>query len=451
MLAGIWISAITGAPFLLGTVPVILLVALDLRSPLRRAGDTSGLSVLRQVSEEKSLMGDKVRMELTIVNSGPKIDRISLRDLTPPRSTVTKGSTLLLCSLEHGGKATLRYEVLFRDPGDYLFESLQVRIESMFGLAERAFILKSELKVRVYPRHLVKNVAIGPAKAFGWSGTTPSRYRGGRLDFMNIRGYVAGDPLRDVNWRASGRLGKTLVNEWRVERGLDCVIIVDLSAEGLPRVEEWSGRGAVVTSTYELASSLLSSGNRVGLLVMGSLLDKVKPGFGPKQLGIMVDTLVGASEGRLWSMKYAERYLELFFSRQYGMREGTLFFVSASPSAELIDSVDSLARKGFVCNTVVVDALDEEGAALAEFHVLKQKEVEFGVRYARADSDFIRSRLAAVSDVYVWVPGAGFANAGGGGRRPGMRIAGWKGTGRRTYKGLMAASTTKTGGSEERK
>ena len=370
-------------------------------------------------------MGIPVLVELTLENRGGGVERLLLhdtpptlatslhfRDIPPARARLTKGSTSLLCGLDEGGRATLRYEVQFSEPGDYRFESCSVRLQSMFGLGERALVLPSPLTVRVYPRRLVKNVDTGPAKAFGWSGVTPSKYRGGRLDFMNIRSYVSGDPLRDVNWKASGRLGKMLVNEWHVERGLDCVIIVDLSVGNLPRVGEWNGRGEVVTSAYELACSLVDSGNRVGLLVMGGSLDKVKPGFGSKQLRAMVEMLVDSKEGEIWSLKYAEEFLEMFFRRQYTMRKGTLFFVFAWPGVELLDSVSSLSKKGFVCNSVLVDALSGEERALAEQKVLRQPEIEFGLRFARAEANSFKQMLASVSDVYVWTAGGGFAEAG---------------------------------------
>ncbi|MGP8124389.1 MAG: DUF58 domain-containing protein [Nitrososphaerales archaeon] len=417
---------VPGASFGLASILVLLFVAFDLRASLPQPQETS-LTVSRRVSETKALMGVPVLVELTLENHGPRIEKVLLRD-TPPalrtarslrdlpsvteHAAVTKGSTSLLCGINEGCKVTLRYEVQFSEPGEYPFESCSVRLQSMFGLGERTLVLPAPLTVRVYPRRLVKTVETGPAKAFGWAGVTPSKYRGGRLDFMNIRSYSSGDPLKDVNWKASGRLGRMLVNEWHVERGLDCVVIVDLSAGSLPRVGEWNGRGEVITSAYELACSLVSSGNRVGLLVMGSTLDRVKPGFGSKQLRAMVEMLVDSKEGETWSMRYAEQFLELFFRRQYTLRKGTLFFVFAWPGVELLEAVSSLSRKGFVCNSVLVDALGGEGRALTESKVLKPSEVEFGLRFARAEEDSFKAMLTTVSDVYVWTAGGGFTEAG---------------------------------------
>lgn len=414
------LSDTSAASFGLASILVLLFLAFDLRIPLPRPQET-GLVVSRRVSETKALMGIPVLVEITLENHGRRVEKVLLHDtpptlatssffhdIPPARAIVTNGSTSLLCGIDEGGRATLRYEVRFSEPGEYRFVSCSVRVQSMFGLAERTLDVPSPLTVRVYPRRLVKDVDTGSAMAFGWSGVTPSRYKGGRLDFMNIRNYTPGDPLREVNWKASGRLGKMLVNEWHVERGLDCVIIVDLSAGSLPRVGEWNGRGEVITSAYELASSLVASGNRVGLLVMGHSLDKVKPGFGSRQLKAMVERLVDSREGEVWSVKHTEQFLEMFFRKQYTLRRGTLFFVFAWPDAEILESVSSLSRMGFVCNSVFVEALGGEGRALTDLRFLKPSEVEFGLRFARAEVESFKTMLAAVSDVYAWSAGSGF-------------------------------------------
>ncbi len=422
-LVGVWISVVLSdtpaAPLGLASVLVLLFIALDLRRPLPAESGTE-VALTRRLSEHSVLMGVPVLVELTAENRGDDVERLLIRDAPPalekasafrgipaPRASVTKGSTTLLCGLGRGEKVTLRYEVTFTEPGTYRFEATSVMVRSMFGLAERRTAVASPFGVRVYPRRLVKSVDTGPARAFGWAGVTPSKYRGGRLEFMDIRRYIWGDPLKDVNWRASARAGTMLVNEWRVERGLDCVVIVDLSASSLPRVGEWNARGEVITSAYELASSLIAEGNRVGLLVLGRSLDKVRPSFGPKQLRAMVDVLVESAEGEIWNMKHTEQALELFFRRQYTMRKGTLFFVFAWPTAELVKAVSTLSSKGFACNSVLVNSLAGEERALREQKVLAPKEIGFGEAFARAEAASFRAMLSPYSKVFVWTAGEG--------------------------------------------
>jgi hypothetical protein len=147
------------------------------------------------------------------------------------------------------------------------------------------------------------------------------------------------------------------------------------------------------------------------MLVMGHTLRKIEPGFGTKHLHTMVESLVDSQEGMVWSLKYTERFLEMFFRRQYRMRGGTLFFIFARPIEELLETLTSLSRKGFVCNSVLVDALSGEEKALVEQRILKAKDAEFGLRFARAEQDSFKVTLSPVSNVYVWKPGEGFTEA----------------------------------------
>jgi uncharacterized protein (DUF58 family) len=357
---------------------------------------------------ERVLMREPILMEVSVENRGPKIDRILLSDLPPPKTEVVKGSNSLLCGIPKDGKAVIRYELMFHEPGEYHFDSISVRTQSMFGLSERNFKLPSETKVRVYPRHLTKTLTGRPARVMGWSGNTPSRLKGGRLDFVDIRDYRAGDPLKDVNWKASGRTGKTLVNEWNVERGLDCIVVVDLSSESVPSVRDWSGRTDVITAAYELVSSLTGSGNRVGMLIMGNILKRTKPGFGTKQLSQMVEGLVDSQVGMIWSAEYTESFLEMFFRQQYRTRGGTLFFVFAQPSPRLLSTLGSLSGKGFVCNAIMVDVLPEEELALIKHGLLKSDDTSIGMRYARAEAEYFVRILTQACNTFLWRPGKGF-------------------------------------------
>ncbi len=352
-------------------------------------------------------------MEVSVENRGADVERVLLRDSPPRLSEVARGSTTLLSGLKSGEKATLRYELGFREPGEYSFGSCSVKAESMFGLAEKTSEFKIGTAVRVYPRRLVKTLDPGPARPFGWSGATPSRFKGGRLEYMSMRAYVPGDPLKDVNWKASARLARTLVNERRVERGLDCIVTVDLSSESLPRVGGWSGRADVITASYELASTLIRSGDRVGMMVVGRVLKKIGPGFGPRHLKVMVENLVDSQEGDVWSMKHTELFLEMFYRKQYKLRGGTLFFVFAWPSQALFDTVVSLADKGFACNSLLVDTLESEEAALEGQRVLKPGEAQFGRRFAAAERESFRAMLAPYSNVYLWRKGEGLVEPPG--------------------------------------
>lgn len=404
---GLWLAVITHSFVGLIAVPLILFVAMDLGVPTSREG-RHHLEARRVLSVPKALVDEAVLVQLTLVNRGEAIGRLKLEDPVLTGAELTKGSPRLVCALEKGASATLRYEVAFRQPAEAHFGDFTAKVSSPFALRERSLTLSAASTLRVYPKLLPRRIATGRARAFTWIGSAPSKLRGGHVEFANIRSYVAGDPLRDVNWKATARIGKEMTNEWYLERGLDCVVVVNLSADTLPVVGGWSARGEVISCAYELASSLISHGNRVGMLTLGFNISRVRPGFGHRQLRIMLDELVSSSPGEVWKVQHVDDFLETFFRAQYRSRGGTLFFVSPGASMPFLATVESLSGKKFSCTCVFVSTLEAERGALARAGLLGGDEAERGARYARAELDWFELQFGAFSEVYEWNSSSGF-------------------------------------------
>lgn len=348
-------------------------------------------------------------VELSVLNRGEDLERVRIEDTLPVGARVTRGSTILMCCLKKGALATIRYEIALEEPQEARFQDCNVLVKSMFGLTVTRLQLPAPARVTIYPRLFKRRVGTGRARAFSWAGSSPSRFKGGRLDFMNIREYVGTDPVRDVNWKATARQGKMLVNEWHAERGLDCIVVVDLSSENLPRVGTWTARTEVVSCSYELAHALIHSGNRVGMLVLGSALSKIRPGFGTNHLRVMLDTLVKSQEGLVWRLEHTEEFLETFFRAQYRQRGGTLFLVSAVGGPPLLETVSRLSRKGFAMNCVLVDTLDRQVEELRKQGFGRGPEMVEGARLAAAERKWFVNEFKGFSKVYEWDRRRGFA------------------------------------------
>jgi len=409
---GVWLSVVTFSGIGLAAVPVIVMLLLDQGFPKKSKREVA-FSVSRRVAQSKLVEGEPVLMELSLKNDGVDQDRVELEDVLPAGVLVKRGSPRMVTALKAGERATLRYEVSLLEPGEVHFGECVVTAQSLFDLTERRIDLVAPVSVKIYPRLLTRKVLAGRAKALSFAGSAPSRYKGGRLEFMNIRSHIFGDPLRDVNWKASARLGKRLVNEWHSERGLDCVLIVDLLQGNVPRAGNWSGRKDVIAASYELAHALVGSGNRLGLLVLGETPVRLQPGFGSRHLRVLLDRLITAREGNVWSAKSVDGFLQKFFRNQYRSRGGALFFVTATPSAEVLDGVRSLAKKGFACHTIVVNTLEEEGQALTSLRLAGGGTLAVGKRIAQSENAWFESRFGRYSKVFEWTRNGGFAEVGG--------------------------------------
>jgi uncharacterized protein (DUF58 family) len=408
---GLWFTVVTTSLIGLIAIPVILLMSMDLGMPSQGAPKPN-LVANRSLDRPKSLVGEPVVVQLTVRNEGDDIERLFLTDSVPAGAKVTKGSPFLACRLRKGASAALRYEMTVKDPVRLVFGEFNVRIMSPFGMKETSLSMSAPVELKVYPKLPQRRVGASHGKALTWTGFVPSKLRGGHVEFMDIRGYVPGDPLRDVNWKASGRRGEMLVNEWTLERGIDCIVVVDLEAEHLPTVGDWNARSEVITCTNELVNSLASSGNRVGLLILGSTLTRIKPGFGPRQRRFMLDQLIDSVPGIVWKAEHVEDLLEMLFRTQYRKRGGTILFISPGVSMPLLETVRTLSSKRFYCTVVMVNTLDSERAAILTKNALARSAADTALHIARAELDWYELQYGGSARVLEWGLASGFTAVG---------------------------------------
>ncbi|MCB1723966.1 MAG: DUF58 domain-containing protein [Gammaproteobacteria bacterium] len=90
-----------------------------------------------------------------------------------------------------------------------------------------------------------------------------SRRAGDGIEFLDHRAYQPGDNLRDVDWLATLRTGRTQVRRYRLEASSDWTLCLDCSASmGLPSAAKWR---LATQLTAALAYILIHLGHRVRL------------------------------------------------------------------------------------------------------------------------------------------------------------------------------------------
>jgi len=98
-------------------------------------------------------------------------------------------------------------------------------------------------------------------------GQYRSLLRGRSMDFDDLRAYVAGDEVKDIDWKATARHGSPLVRRYQAERQHRVLFVVDrgrnmaaVGASGEPK------RGIATTAMGALGWLALRHGDDVGLV-----------------------------------------------------------------------------------------------------------------------------------------------------------------------------------------
>src|SRR5882724_12224063 len=82
-------------------------------------------------------------------------------------------------------------------------------------------ILETVRRVEIRTNRLVNDMMVGAYL---------SHFKGRGMDFEELRDYIPGDDVRDIDWNVTYRMGRPFVKRFREERELAVVLAVDISA-----------------------------------------------------------------------------------------------------------------------------------------------------------------------------------------------------------------------------
>ncbi|GAB7093005.1 hypothetical protein JCM30237_01570 [Halolamina litorea] len=180
------------------------------------------------------------------------------------------------------GSGPVHYDVCYETRGRHTLGPATVTATDAFGLFARETELRGTDAVLAYPRvrrlSPVGRRSLGRLADFGRSDR--------RGEFAELREYVAGDPLRDINWKTTAKRDELIVTEFAAETDVEAVsVAAGANSEGADMMAE---------AVASVVSSLVADGVPVELsLPRGEL--RVGPEYGGERA--MLRTLATVAAG----------------------------------------------------------------------------------------------------------------------------------------------------------
>ncbi|MCW5553431.1 MAG: DUF58 domain-containing protein [Verrucomicrobiae bacterium] len=129
-------------------------------------------------------------------------------------------------------------------------------------------LLESVRRVEVRTNRLVNDTMVGAYL---------SHFKGRGMDFEELREYMPGDDVRDIDWNVSNRMGRPFVKRFREERELTMVLAVDVSASSAFGSTERTKREFAAEIAGTLALSAARSSDKVALLLFTDRVELFVP------------------------------------------------------------------------------------------------------------------------------------------------------------------------------
>jgi uncharacterized protein (DUF58 family) len=129
-------------------------------------------------------------------------------------------------------------------------------------------LLESVRRVEVRTNRLVNDMMVGAYL---------SHFKGRGMDFEELREYIPGDEVRDIDWNVTFRMGRPFVKRFREERELAMVLALDISGSSAFGSSRRSKREFATEIAGTLAISATRSSDKVGLLLFTDRVELFLP------------------------------------------------------------------------------------------------------------------------------------------------------------------------------
>ena len=267
----------------------------------------AGFSAERKTLDKLS-NGDRNPVQITLQNNYPfEVELVIVDEL--PYQFQSRDLSFRV-SIKSGERKTVTYEVRPVKRGEYLFGSVNVYISSRIGLIQRRYTFSSNMNVPVYPSFIQmrKYELLAISNQLTTSGIKKIRKTGSNAEFDQVKEYVQGDEYRKINWKATARKNKLMVNQYQDEKSQAVYSVIDMGRVMRMPFDGMSLLDYAINSSLVISNIALLKQDRAGIIT-----------FSHKVQSTLIAERRNTQRHQILEMLYNQKtgYLESDYERLY--------------------------------------------------------------------------------------------------------------------------------------
>ncbi len=172
-------------------------------------------------------LGEPGEIRLTFVNPGNMNAQVEVFDGIPPGAVAE--AMPWTGSLPPKREIRVTHPVVLNSRGEAVFGPVWLRRTSPLGLWKRATRHGSDETVRVYPNYepVIRFALLAMQHRDNPMGIVRRPRAGSSRDFHQLRDYRDGDPLAQIDWKASSRRQMLISRDYQEQRNQSLVFLLD--------------------------------------------------------------------------------------------------------------------------------------------------------------------------------------------------------------------------------
>ncbi len=254
--------------------------------------DESAIEIKRCGSEKLSIY-EKEAICFEVYNRSNHEIYIELKDEIPNFHFETEDK-IMKGSVQPHEKKEFRYYVVPTKRGAFQFNNLHVKYEGKLKLCMKLFKVMLTRDYKVYPN--MKNL-----RKYRLSVCNNRQLKEGQRNlktlgrgtaFESLREYVSGDEYRKINWQATARTNKPIINQYEPEKNQHVHILIDTGRPMSHTIRGNRKLDMVVNTALVLSDIVNQNGDQSGLMIFNTeVKNMIMPGKGSGHRNKMLEAL----------------------------------------------------------------------------------------------------------------------------------------------------------------
>ncbi|HMR16222.1 MAG TPA: DUF58 domain-containing protein [Mariniflexile sp.] len=245
-----------------------------------------------RVLPEKLSNGDDNPIEISLQNNYNFTSHLQIIDELPFQ--YQKRDFGINTELKRQASKKITYTLRPLQRGEYHFGNLNLYAQSPLSLVSRRFQFGKDAMVPNYPSflQLKKYMLLAFSNKIFEYGLKKIRRIGHTMEFEQIKHYVQGDDLRNINWKATAKSNQLMVNQYQDERSQPVYSVIDKGRVMKMPFEGLSLLDYAINASLVISNVALKKQDKAGIFSFSRKVEnRVVAERRPSQMNIILETL----------------------------------------------------------------------------------------------------------------------------------------------------------------
>jgi uncharacterized protein (DUF58 family) len=288
----------------------------------------------KRVLPEKFSNGDKNPIEIHLKNQYTFLIKTKIIDEIPIQ--FQKRDFLIEQKLKASSEKNFKYELRPTERGEYWFGKLIVYVQSPVKLISRRFNFEEKsTMVMTYPSFMqLKKFDLMALAYRNEYGIKKIRKIGQTMEFEQIKEYVLGDDIRNINWKATAKRNQLMINQYQDEKSQPIYSIIDKGRVMKMPFEGLSLLDYAINATLVMSNVTIKKHDKAGMFCFSKKIEnRVVAERRSNQMNLILETLYNVKT----DFKESD-FSRLYTDLKHNIKQRSLLFLYTN--FETLDGLD---------------------------------------------------------------------------------------------------------------